>query len=154
VPVANLDARDPLPPLLLYAPSGSPEEWLDFNKEDGPYRLIGWGYIAPYVPNSPPPVRKCVAESEWLVHEAGWHTLDGGMLLTPNAAAEPPRPPGVGIHIWHPQFWDVHFWIVNGEPVISFNNPKDPGGGVELPEGSFYYLADGRKQPPKSGRKE
>jgi hypothetical protein len=154
VPVANLEAKDPMPHLLLYAPSDSPEQWLDFNKEDGPYQLIGWGYVAPFIPERPPPVLQCVSDNEWLVHEAGWQLLDGGMLLTPDAKTEPSRPPNVGVYMWHPQVWDIHFWVGDGgEPIISFNNPKDPGGGVELPEGSFYYLVNGRKHPPPKPNK-
>jgi hypothetical protein len=152
VGVDNIEAKDPMPQLLLYAPSpsSSPADWLDFDGSDGPYRLVGWAYIAPYQPGSAPPSRKCVAASEWFVHEAGWHLMDGNMLLTPGATAEPPRPQlKVGIHLWHPQVWDIHYWIGDdGVPTISFANPKAPGGGLHLPEDSFFYLVNGRKQPP------
>jgi hypothetical protein len=49
VPVDNLEAKDPMPQLLLYVPSplSSPADWLDFDGPDGPYRLIGWAYVAP-----------------------------------------------------------------------------------------------------------
>jgi hypothetical protein len=43
VPLDHLKAKDPMPPLLLYAPSPAtaPADWLDFDGPDGPYRLIG-----------------------------------------------------------------------------------------------------------------
>lgn len=152
VPVDNLRAQDPMPQLLLYAPSpsSSAADWLDFDGPDGPYRLVEWAYLAPYRPGADPPRRRCIAASEWFIHEAGWHLLDGGMLLTPDATAEPPRPqPEAGIYFWHPQTWDTHFWIVEaGAPTISFANPNDPGGGLYLPEGAFFSLVHGRKQPP------
>lgn len=156
VPTDNLNAKDPWPPLLLYSPSGQPEDWLDFEGEDGPYRLAGWGYIAPYSPGSNPPnFLRCVEASEWIVHEAGWHLKDGGMHLTPGATDEPPRPKlEAGIHMWHPQVWDIHFWSGDdGLPAVSFNNPNDDGGGIMLPEGSFYYLIDGRRVPPPAPKK-
>jgi hypothetical protein len=55
--------------------------------------------------------------------------MDGGMLLTPDATGEPPRPQlKVGIYFWHPQAWDIHFWSgEDGVPTVSFHNPKDPG---------------------------
>src|SRR5688572_25000317 len=94
VGVDNLAARDPLPPLLLYAPSeaSSPTAWRDFDGPDDPYRLVGWAYIGPYTPGSQPPHRRCIAADEWMVHEAGWHLTDSNMRLTPGAAVEPPRP--------------------------------------------------------------
>ncbi len=74
VGIDNLQAKDPMPPVLLYAPSASssPADWRDFQGEDGPYQLIGWGYLAPYKEGSAPPSRTCVAAEEWFVHEAGW----------------------------------------------------------------------------------
>jgi hypothetical protein len=152
VPVDNLAAKDPLPPLLLYEPSptSSPDDWLDFDGPDGPYRLVGWGEIAPYRPGSGPPHLPCIAKSEWLVHEAGWHLMDGGMLLTPKATAAPAHPEHQSSgYFWHPRAWDLHFWIgADGVPDVSFHNPDARRGGVRLPEGAFFYLVDGRQQPP------
>jgi hypothetical protein len=90
VPIGNRRAKDPMPQLLQYAPSplSSPTDWLDYNGPDGPYRLIGWAYLLEYEPGSRPPSRRCIADSEWFIHEAGWHLLDGGMLVTPDAARE------------------------------------------------------------------
>jgi hypothetical protein len=77
VPLASLEAQDPMPPLLLYVPSPStaPADGLDFDGPDGPYRLIGWGYIAADQLQADPPRRQCVAASEWIIHEAGWAVL-------------------------------------------------------------------------------
>lgn len=158
VPMDNVNAKDPWPPVLFYSPSGQPEDWLDFEGDDGPYRFAGWAYFVPYSPGSVPPKFPCIEASEWIVHEAGWHLRDGGMHLTPGAAEEPPRPDlPAGIHMWHPQIWDIHFWRgADGVPTISFNNPNDTGGGLKLPEGSFYYIVDGRRVPPPEpvGRKQ
>jgi hypothetical protein len=157
VPVANHGnaySKDlPRPQMLQYAPSttSDPRQWLDFNKESGPYRVIGWAYLAPFDPHGPPK-RLCVEASEWFVHDAGWHLMDGGMLATPDAVTEPSRPSlPVGIYRWHPKQWDLHFWIQDdGVPTISFANPKAPGGGFHLRDWVSYYLVNGRKQlPPK-----
>jgi hypothetical protein len=152
VGVDNIAAKDPTPQLLLYAPSPSstPDDWLDFDDPDGPYRLIGWAYLHPYEPGSTPPKRRCVAANEWFVHEAGWHLNDGGMLLTPGATTEPPRPQvAAGIYFWHPRAWDIHFWRgEDGLPTIAFANPWARRGGVQLPQDAFFYLVDGRKEPP------
>jgi len=156
VGVDNLEARDPMPPLLLYAPSpaSNPEDWLDFDGPDNPYRLVGWAYIAPYKPGSQPPHRRCIAPVEWLVHEAGWHLKDGGMQLTPGAATEPARPADLAIQMWHPQAWDIHFWKgKDGVPAVTFANPHAVGGGRELPHDAFFYLVDGRRKPPMVTRR-
>jgi hypothetical protein len=154
VPLDHLAAQDPMPPLLLYAPSpaSAPADWLDFDGPDGPYRLIGWGYIAPYRPEAEPPRLPCLAARDWLVHEAGWHLRDGGMLLTPGARTEPPRPQRTDdFYFWHPRAWAIHFWVGDdGVPTVAFHNPKDPGGGVPLPAGAFFSPADGqRPRPPQ-----
>ena len=153
VPLGNIAAKAPLPQLLQYAPSptSNPRDWLDSHGEDGPYRLIGWAYLAPFDPAGPPN-RPCTDSSEWFVHDAGWHLMDGGMLATPDAAVEPPRPElAVGIYMWHGKQWDLHLWIQeDGVPTISFANPSAPGGGYKLPDWVSYYLVNGRKQlPPK-----
>jgi hypothetical protein len=84
------------------------------------------------------------------MHEAGWHPLDGGMLVTPDATAAPPRPQRkVGISFWHPRVWDIHFWIGDdGVPTVSLDNPKAPDGGLLLPEDTFFSLVNGHKQYP------
>lgn len=152
VSLGSVESKYPMPQVLQYAPApaSSPSDWLDIDGPDGPYQLVGWAYLAPYEKGSAPPSLRCIAASEWFVHEAGWHLMDGGMLLTPDATAEPPRPQlKAGIMFWHPQFWDIHVWSgEDGAPAISLDNPKDPGGGLKLSEGSFFYLIDGRKQPP------
>jgi hypothetical protein len=147
----NLEAPPPLPPLLLYepSPSSTAADWLDFDGPDDPYRLVGWAYVAPYMPGSQPPSRRCIAAAEWLVHEAGWHLQDGGMQLTPGALEEPPRPPGLAIHMWHPRVWDLHVWRSDdGVPTVSFANPRERPGGKVLPRDAFFYLVDGEPRVP------
>jgi hypothetical protein len=74
--------------------------------------------------------------------------MNGGMLLTPDARTEPPRPQiRTGILMWHPQVWDIHFWIGEDVPRVSFNNPAAPDGGLCLPAGAFYKWRNGRKEP-------
>jgi hypothetical protein len=139
-----------LPQLLQYAPSpsSSPAEWLDFNGPDGPYRLNGWAYLVRYERGSRPPKRRCIAEDEWYIHDVGWHLMNGSMLATPDATAEPPRPTlDVGIVVWHPQYWDLHVWMgEDGTPTVSFANPKATGGGLRLPDEVNYRLVNGRRQ--------
>ena len=151
VPVGNARAKDPWPQLLQYAPSpsSSPSEWLDFNGPDGPYRLIGWAYLERYEGGSRPPRKRCIADAEWYIHDAGWHLMNGSMLATPDATAEPARPKlDVGIVVWHPQYWDLHMWMgEDGIPTVSFANPKAPGGGLHLPDEVNYRLVNGRRQP-------
>jgi hypothetical protein len=152
VAVDDLAAKDPMPPLLLYAPSASSTaaDWSDFDDPEGPYRLVGWAEIGPYQPGSSPPKLRCVATDEWFVHEAGWHRMDGGMRLTPESTVAPP-PSGKqeSDSFWHPQTWDIHFWLQDdGVPVISFHRPDARRGGVRLPDGAFFYLVDGRRVPP------
>jgi hypothetical protein len=150
VPLDNIKMKLPLPQVLLYAPSrsSSPAEWTDFEGPDGPYRLIGWAYIGPFEPGSSPPGLPCIRDSEWVVHEAGWHLMNGGMLLTPEARVEPPRPAiEHGILMWHPQVWDIHFWIGEDGPAVSFNNPRAPNGGICLPTWAFYVFRNGLKRP-------
>lgn len=157
VAVDNIEAEPPVPPILLYEPSpgSSPEDWLDFDKEEGPYRLVGWAYFAPWTPeSSPPALFECIGADEWFLHEAGWHLRDGGMHLGEPATSEPPAPPDVPapVHFWHPRVWDIHFWRgEEGVPDVTFDNPRARPGGLPLPEGSFFRLVDGEKQPITSG---
>jgi len=153
VAVHKLDVTYPLPQVLIYAPSSesSPTDWLDFDGPDGPYQLVGWGYVAPYKVGSEPPSLPCIARDEWLLHEAGWHLMDGGMLLTPGAIKEPPRPRDLAVYFWHPQVWDLHVWRQSsGVPSVSFANPNARLGGLRLPDGAFLQLVNGRWRPVQS----
>lgn len=151
VPVGNIRATDPWPHLLVYAPSPSstPSDWRDFDGPDGPYRLIGWAYTVRYQPGSRPPQRRCIEDDEWYIHDAGWHLMNGNMHVTPDASAEPSRPKlDVGFVVWHPQYWDIHFWLAeDGVPDVSFANPTARPGGISLPEEAFFRLVNGRRQP-------
>lgn len=148
----NLRAAPPVPPLLLYEPSAEsrPADWIDFDGPDDPYRLVGWAYVAPCTFGSEPPQRRCIAPSEWFVHEAGWHLKDGGMYLTPGATTEPPRPAGLAIHMWHPRVWDLHVWRgEQGVPTVSFANPGERHGGKVLPKESFFHFLSGYARAPR-----
>ena len=152
VALDSMTTRYPQPQLLLYAPSrtSSPKDWLDFAGPDGPYTLVGWGYFVPYEAGARAPQWRCVAEHDWLVHEAGWHMRDGGMILSPGATREPARKPGAPVYFWHPSVWDLHVWMTpSGAPVISDANPDAPPGGVALPAGAFFHVVDGRHYPPR-----
>jgi hypothetical protein len=152
VAVDNVRATDPMPQLLVYEPSpaSTAADWLDHDGADGPYRLVGWAHLAPYLPGSRPPSRPCVAASEWLVHEAGFHLMDGGMLLTANATSEPARP-AVPVHFWHPRVWDLHVWAgADGVPAVAFANPNAREGGVRLPGAAFLQVVNGRWQPARA----
>ncbi len=146
----NLSAREPVPQLLLYAPSdaSTPADWRDFDGPDDPYRLVGWGYIGPFTPGSQPPQRRCIAPDAWLVHEAGWHLRDGDMRLTPGAATEPPRPAGLDVLMWHPRIWDLHAWRgADGVARVTPANPDERPGGLSLPAAAFLRQSQGRLEP-------
>ena len=136
-------------PAVRPFPFQLPSEWLDFNGPDGPYRLNGWAYLVRYERGSRPPKRRCIADGEWYIHDAGWHLMNGSMLATPDATTEPPRPKlDVGIVVWHPQYWDLHVWMgEDGTPTVSFANPKATGAGLRLPDEVNYRLVNGRRQP-------
>jgi len=141
VPVRNIRATDPWPHLLLYTPSPSstPSDWRDFDGPDGPYQLIGWAYTVRYQPGSRPPRRRCIADDEWYIHDAGWHLTNGNMHVTPDATAEPPHPKlDVGFVVWHPQYWDLHMWPgEDGVPTVTFANPKPGLEGSPFPMKPF-----------------
>ncbi len=88
---------------------------------DEPYEFVGWAYGSfAFDPDVPRPVRGCIPHHYWFLHEAGWHTGDGGMLLdpTPGAALDPPpiACPDANLMCaspdrYHPRVWDLHFWV-------------------------------------------
>lgn len=132
------------PELLFYWPmEAPPSEWLDFDGEDGPYELVGWGLIPDLYPvATEPPATGCVPAEAWFVHEAGFHLLDDGMHPTPGSRLEEPEPPAElegRILYWHPAGWDVHFWIREDVPEISLLDPEAEEGGLRLPAEVFWY---------------
>lgn len=132
------------PNLLFYWPVEAPRsEWLDFDGPDGPYELVGWGYVPEQYPLEPdPPEMDCIPEASWFIHEAGWHLLDGDMVVTPDSRLEEPdRPADLDGRIlyWHPAGWDLHLWIRDGAPAISVLNGAAPAGGLRLPEAAFWF---------------
>lgn len=126
---------------------------------DSPYQLVGWAYGGFYDTASRPSVG-CLPSSEWFVHEAGFHTPDGGMVVyqvdesVPGAElgpgfAPPLDAPNVAITSWwHPRIWDMRVWIKGAGqvPEIAMYHPgglnpsKYPGGVVPgiNPDGLFF----------------
>jgi hypothetical protein len=101
----------------------------------------------PFESLSKVPEKPCIASNEWFIHEAGWHLMNGGMLLTPGATAPPPPPDAAG-YFWHPRIWDLHVWLgADGVPTISFEHPSGNTAGVQLPEGAFLRVVGGELQP-------
>ena len=127
---------------------------MDFDGPDGPYRLVGWGYLVPFQPDSKPPRMACVAESEWFVHEAGFHLKDGGMIVTPEAPSVEPAPPSdAAVHFWHPRIWDLHMWAgADGVAIVAYDNPNAREGGVKLPDAAFLHHHDGELVPVTGAR--
>jgi hypothetical protein len=140
--------EDPSKPnLLFYWPTDSPpSEWLDFDGPDDPYRLVGWGYIPALYPlQSEPPEMECIPKNEWFVHEAGWHLLDGDMVITPQSRLEQPPIPSElegKIMMWHEAGWDIHLWIRDDVPAISLIDESLPAGGLQLAEEAFWYPSE------------
>lgn len=143
VVLAGFDLPEPRPELLTYRPvdESSPDRWLDFEGEDGPYRLTGWGYIPKrWQPGSEAPDWRCIQSGEWFVHRAGWHLKDGGMQVTAGAMEEPERPEDPNIWYWHPAAWDIHVWLrEGGVPEITIWDESVMDVGLELPESAFFY---------------
>lgn len=157
-PVGGVDLGRPT--LAFYAPRprASNEAVDSYNATvseplfaDVPYSFIGIAYTAAYDP-AQRPTMGCVPSHRWFVHEAGFHLLDGGMLMTPpndngvrgsgTITAAPPifPPPG----IWHPRFWDLHVWLPpDGNPENPIMSIFRPGGvpGLVLPAGAFFPSA-------------
>lgn len=135
------------PQVLMYAPTpGNISRIAEPFVADPPYTLIGWGYTARYVPGQIP-FFFCFPAESWFVHEAGWHTLDGGFdatpppEATPGAAPAPATPPTINIGAWHTRFWDIHLWVnrAGGLPGIGVLNPTGaPTGGTPLPGNAFF----------------
>lgn len=148
------------PSLAFYAPRPrAPDETVaSYNSTvseplfaDSPYSFIGIAYTAAYDPARRPTVG-CIPSHQWFVHEAGFHLLNGGMLMTPpndngvrgsgTIFAAPPvfPPPGV----WHSRFWDLHVWLPpDGNPANPIMTILRPGGvpGLTLPAGAFFSSA-------------
>ena len=132
------------PQLLFYRPvDGDPRSWLDFEGPDGPYELVGWGYVpAPYPVSPEPPQRECIPTEKWFIHEAGWHLLDGDMRVTPESRLEEPERPEdleSRIDFWHPAAWDIHLWVRKDVPEISVLDPQAGPHGLELPSEAFWF---------------
>jgi hypothetical protein len=81
-------------------------------------------------------------KNEWFVHEAGWHLLDGDMVLTPQSRLEQPPIPSElegRIMMWHEAGWDIHLWVRDDVPAITLIDESLPAGGLQLAEEAFWY---------------
>lgn len=131
-------------------PAATVQQSVNVNLPKNPYVFAGWSYFVPFDYNNPrQPIQtpqgfaRCVPRQDWLIHEAGFHTVDGGFLPTPGAQAPPPGgPPNF---LWHPRVWDLHVWVnLCGIPRIGMLNQHPngrlfSGAGYAAPTGSFFY---------------
>jgi len=129
---------------------------------DRPYRLAGWAYAQTQRDVRRRPSLRCIPSKHWFVHEAGFHSDDGGFLPTPprpervrgetrvvvmedsvTAAAlgtSPARP------VWLPRIWDLHFWLdprpecsapLSCPVLIQIESPS-PIVGLATPRSTFF----------------
>lgn len=146
------------PDLLFFAPNpAAPAAAVsEALVPDDPYTFIGWAYagvVGPepvasrFSPDNPfslsrrPRLRCMIPYQEWMIHEAGVHTPDGGFDPEPPGTSHPFEP-----GISHPRLWDIHIWAdtASGIPRLSIlNEPTagnpSPAAGIVAPEGSFFY---------------
>jgi hypothetical protein len=148
------------PTLAFYAPRPrAPEETVaSYNATvseplfpDPPYSFIGVAYTAVYDPARRPTVG-CIPSHQWFVHEAGFHLLDGGMLMTPpndngvpgSALMLAPPPIIPPSPVWHARFWDLHVWLPPDDnpenPIVRIFRPGFVPG-LQLPVGAFFPSA-------------
>ncbi|HEX5726856.1 MAG TPA: hypothetical protein VFX98_15375 [Longimicrobiaceae bacterium] len=135
------------PLLLMYRPRNN-SDGLD-HIPDPPYELVGWGYGGAFDPAHKPDMGCAIVAEEFFIHEAGYHTPDGGFVATPPAEATPgsvvaerPLPPTT-VGVWHPRVWDVHVWVNRGgtpvvEPCLGLEIP-----GLSLAAAGFFFQGTG-----------
>ena len=144
------------PNLLLYAPSGDPEDTRDPRGPDFPYELAGWGYEVAFAPFHFPGFLPCVGEGDWHVHERGVDALESGRTTTMapseniigGAAGSLVDAPSMRAVVGypHPRTWAAHFWRdPSGVPRSGILDPTAPAPGVDAGEGSNFYFLD---EPP------
>lgn len=158
------------PDLLFYVPANPEKPALggDFTDliADGDYLLVGWGYYADYIPGEIPQISglsegTTIPESEWFIHESGWHTIDGGFEPTPPQGESwrgeaPGVPPTRATHKpdkmpvgAHGRVWDLHVFrsdlkgAETSAPVLSILAPQAmtpyfPKETLDLSAGFFY----------------
>ena len=110
--------------------------------------VYGTLYTSLFGAQVPRPKMGCIPSSAWFVHEAGWHTLDGGLTVFPVVESFPGQntgpllPPNLNtVGVWHPRIWDLHVWLPkgsNGKAVLAIESPY-PIPGVPLPTNAFFY---------------
>lgn len=163
----NGSYKDPYEPdLLFYAPKSYLEnpnnpdfknnEFTNF-WPDGEYVLIGWGYYAHYDPENTPIIGDLqVPEEEFFFHEAGFHLLNGGFLMTApeeditgiSHAGKPKLKNHLGQVIKsvlkggipmasHDRVWDLHYWRTD----LMTGENSSPVAAIRVPE-EFNYLPE------------
>jgi hypothetical protein len=158
------------PDLLFYVPANPSKPALGGSFTDliadGEYVLVGWGYYADYAPGATPQLEglsagTTVPENEWFIHEAGYHTIDGGFAAVApeneswrgESAGAPPTPASARPHTLpigaHGRVWDLHVFrsdLYTGEntpPTIGMLAPHEmdaffPAQTLDLTSGFFY----------------
>lgn len=112
---------------------------------DEPLKFVGWGYPAPDILPERPTLG-CVPYHEWFLHAAGWHTPDdGGMVVDPGggpfggdfqeAFGKAVENGANAVTSYHPQVWDLHFWVNEEGDVPRLSIWNDPGGNKIPDEG-------------------
>lgn len=143
--------RLPGEPLARHIPRISEREFLD-----PPYRMIGFAFAQPHIPQVSRPSLGCVPSENWFIHEAGWHLTDGGFRPTPpreivrgeRRLLDRSEDPAARIRqkgdlMWHGRIWDMHFWFDPAcpdrscPPIVSIFAPF-PVLGLTLPEPLFF----------------
>jgi quercetin dioxygenase-like cupin family protein len=145
------------PTVLFYAPNPDAGDTTDTRGADYPYKLVGWGYAEPYIPDHLPSFFPCMGTQDWHVHERGIDALDTGET-TPLPPAEPAFGAAPGllsdapalrpiVGFPHARGWEIHLWRDDsGLPRSAILDPTDPAPGLDPKEGSNYYFLD---DPPK-----
>jgi hypothetical protein len=159
IAIVNIGEHGPgKPAFITYRPNPKAKDVLDPFGPDFPYTLAGWGYVAPYQPGQPPswpddPGLRCLAGSDWFVHERSAHPADTWQnipvppeeeFLGQVPGSEPPTAEECQceVAISHGRFWDIHFWLRGASPFPSisiFNHGRPiPGFDPVLGLGFFH----------------
>lgn len=170
------------PDLLFYVPADPTKPALGGSFTDliadGDYVLSGWGYYADYTPGATPVMiglsaGTTVPENEWFIHEAGYHTIDGGFEAfapqneswrgelagaPPTSATAKPHKMPIGAH---GRVWDLHVFrsdLYTGEdsaPTLGILAPEAmssfyPTETLNLNDGFFFpENPENQSQPPR-----
>ena len=116
---------------------------------DEPLKFVGWGYPAGG-DIAERPTLGCIPAHEWFLHAAGWHTPnDGGMVVDPGGVLHEDYPAALATAVangatplhFHPQVWDLHFWVNEDGNVPRLSIWNDPGG-TKIPDEGLLVADD------------